>query len=421
MKDNRRKLVPYLIWFIPVLFFAYQFIFRLWPGLMMEDIMQQFAINATSFGLLASVYYWGYAGMSIPIAVILDKYGTKYVLFSCATLCGLATILFSYTDNWYMAILSRFLIGMGSAGGFLITSKVITEWFPKNQYSSMVGFSFAIGLTGAVYGGRPVNSLVQESGFLKVAIILGIVSIAIGILALVFLKNNKNNQTKKIEAGFKLSDLLSVLSSPAICILAVANLLMVGSLEGFADVWGVNYLTTAFAIDRGQAAGITSFIFIGMIFGGPILALAGNYFGNYRVIIACGLGMVIACAIIFYLELEYNYYIFAGLFLLIGVLCCYQVLIFSVGNELVDVEYIGITIAFLNCINMLGGSFFHTIIGKLMDIFWVGSYKEDGVTRLYEVVNYNYALSIIPICALLGSLMVLYIERKYKTKPLNSL
>lgn len=26
---------------------------------------------------------------------------------------------------------------------------------------------------------------------------------------------------------------------------------------------------------------------------------------------------------------------------------------------------LGVTVAFLNCINMLGGSFFHTVIGKI--------------------------------------------------------
>lgn len=416
MAGKQKKLLSYFMWFFPVLFFAYQFIFRLWPGLMMQDIMQQFAINATSFGLLASVYYWGYAFTQIPIAVMLDKYGPKVILFFCASLCGVATILFSYTDNWYLALLSRFLIGIGSAAGFLTTSKVISQWFPKIEYSKMVGFSFAFGLIGAVYGGSPVNNLVQNFGFLKIATILGIISITIGVLALLFLKNNKgNNQEQSTNQAIKFSDLFSIISSPAICILAIANLLMVGSLEGFADVWGVNYLITAYGIDRSQAAGITSFIFIGMIFGGPILAFIGNYFGNYRAIIASGFGMVLLCCLIFYSQIEYNYYLFVSIFLLIGVLCCYQVLIFSVGNDLVNTKFLGITVAFLNCVNMLGGSFFHSIIGKLMDVFWVDVYQEDGVTRLYEAAHYHYALSVIPICAFIGALMVLYIERKYKT------
>ena len=413
MQNSQVKSLSYFMWLLATLFFSFQFILRLWPGLMMDNISLQFGISATGFGLLASVYYWGYALMQIPLAIMLDRFGPKYLLFISATICGLASILFSYADNLYIALFSRFLIGVGSAAGFLTVSKVISQWFPKNRYSQMVGFSFALGLAGAVYGGRPVNNLVETSGYFNVSIGLGVTSIIIGLLALLLLRNKGRHEGVETEA-IKLTDLVTLLTSPAICLLALANLLMVGSLEGFADVWGVNYLMSAHGLEKGDAAGITSFIFIGMVFGGPVLAYIGNYFGNYKTIICCGVGMAAISCIIFYAGLEYNYYLFAFIFTFIGILCCYQVLIFSVGHDLVDARLLGIIIAFLNCVNMLGGSFFHSIIGKLMDVFWLGEFNNDGTTRLYEVINYSYALSIIPICSISGALIVWYVECKYK-------
>ncbi len=124
-----KRILPYAMWVFPLAFFTYQFILRLWPSLMMQQIMQQFQIDATGFGLLASIYYYGYAGMQLPIAVLLDRYGARYVVCLCAITCGLATLLFTYTTNWHLALLSRFLVGAGSAAGFLATSKVISQWF----------------------------------------------------------------------------------------------------------------------------------------------------------------------------------------------------------------------------------------------------------------------------------------------------
>ncbi|HRE32356.1 MAG TPA: MFS transporter, partial [Candidatus Berkiella sp.] len=54
---------------------------------------------------------------------------------------------------------------------------------------------------------------------------------------------------------------------------------------------------------------------------------------------------------------------------LTGILCCYQVVVFATGAQLVPSHLMGITIALLNCINMFGGSFFHGTIGVLMDYF----------------------------------------------------
>ena len=81
----------------------------------------------------------------------------------------------------------------------------------------------------------------------------------------------------------------SLLSSPIIWLLSFGNLLMVGSLEGFADVWGVPYLTKAYGLEKGEAAGLVSFIFVGMLFGGPLLAYFAKKAGHYAIIAACGL------------------------------------------------------------------------------------------------------------------------------------
>jgi predicted MFS family arabinose efflux permease len=412
MKKANNIFLPYLMWLIPLVFFGYQFILRLWPGLMMDPIMRQFAIDSTSFGLLASVYYWGYAGMQIPIAIALDKYGPKYILFLCAVVCGFATWLFSNTDSWSLALLSRFLVGAGSAAGFLTISKIISQWFPKVQYSKMVGYSFGFGLMGAVYGGRPINNMVEISGHHKVALLLSAVAIIIGIFSILFLTNNgPHQQSIARENQIKFADLKNVISSPAICLLAIANLLMVGSLEGFADVWGINYLINAYNLDKGDAAAATSFIFIGMIFGGPILAIIGNKIGNYSTIALCGVGMTITFCLLTYANINYDHYVFASMFFIMGVLCCYQVLIFTVGNELVSQKLLGITVAFLNCINMFGGTYFHSIIGHLMDRFWKG--QMDNGIKIYSLESYNYSLAVIPMSAIVGTLIVLFIRAKY--------
>ncbi|WP_026069469.1 hypothetical protein [Legionella tunisiensis] len=89
----------------------------------------------------------------------------------------------------------------------------------------------------------------------------------------------------------------------------------------------------------------------------------------------------------------------------IGLLCCYQVLVFAAGSDLVKTEQLGLTIAFLNCINMLGGSFFHTAIGKVVDLFWSGLVSSEGI-KLYSLLAYQRALMLIPICAVLGALIV---------------
>ncbi len=401
-----KRILPYAMWVFPLAFFTYQFILRLWPSLMMQQIMQQFQIDATGFGLLASIYYYGYAGMQLPIAVLLDRYGARYVVCLCAITCGLATLLFTYTTNWHLALLSRFLVGAGSAAGFLATSKVISQWFGRQYYARMVGFSFTVGLLGAIYGGKPVSLMVENFGWQQVAFVLALVSIGIGVLTLLFLKNS--NSTEETGTDICLNDFGKLLKLPAIWLLAIANLLMVGPLEGFADVWGVNYLIAAINLNKADAAGIVSCIFVGMLFGGPLLAAFAKRFSNYSVITLCSIGMVLAFVFLLFGKDVSNTYLLSALFFGVGILCCYQVLVFAAGSELVTPAMLGVTIAFLNCINMLGGSFFHSTIGWAMDMFWTG--LTDNGIRQYAVESYQKALLIIPLAAVVGGGLVVILK-----------
>ena len=96
-------------------------------------------------------------------------------------------------------------------------------------------------------------------------------------------------------------------------------------------------------------------------------------------------------------------------------MCCYQLVIFAAGSDLVNSQYLGITIAFLNCVNMLGGSFFHTMIGKAMNFFWTGAVDSGGV-KIYSLEAYKYALSTIPICSAVGALVALVLGMQIRRK-----
>lgn len=415
MVGNKHKFYPWLMWSLPLAFFAYQFILRLWPGLMMHQIMEQFMIDATAFGMLAAFYYYGYAGMQIPVAILLDKFSPRSVVFIFASLCGLATLLFTLTTNFYLAVLARFLVGVGSAVGFLAISKVVSEWFPKEKYARMIGLSFSFGLLGAVYGGKPVSALIENYSWQSVALTLAGVSIAIALTALIILRSPSTGLHTNQDEQYHLSNFKSILTSPLIWTLAIANLLMVGSLEGFADVWGVQYLMNAYAIEKGDAAGLVSFIFIGMLFGGPLLALLSKRLGNYPVITACGVGMALVFSYLLFSK-TYHPILIPALFFVIGIMCCYQVIVFAAGAHLVSARNLGVTVAFLNCINMLGGSFFHSLIGSLMDFFWTGSVQPDGL-RVYELSVYKSALGIVPVCALIGAVLVCWVGRRTAQLP----
>lgn len=414
--SSRFSYICWVMWLLGATFFAYQFVMRLFPGLVVEQIINKFQIDATSFGIFSSAYYYGYAGMQIPIAFLLDRYGPRVVISVCACVCAIATYVFAYSDSWSLILGSRLFIGAASAAGFLGTSKIISIWFNRAVYGRMIGFSFSYGLLGALYSGGPLSYLIAHFGWQQAAFfVFGLGAVLAGTIAL-FVRVPQEEKEKffldenpSIFFGIK-----EIFRNYRILILGIGSLLMVGTLEGFADIWGVTYLMKAYAISKPEAAFATSLIFAGMIFGSPFLAfLSEKWKAYYELTALCGIFLSIILAALFLFHNSFSYTMVCFLLFLAGIFCCYQVLIFAIGNQLVSASLIGITVAFLNCINMLGGSFFHTIIGGLLDCFWDG--VSEGTVRVYCHLTYTKALWSVPLASFFGGLFILFIRPRSKS------
>lgn len=412
------RITPWVVWLIPMSFCAFQFVLRLFPGNVQTELMTEFHVDATAFGTFSAAYYFGYAGLQIPMAILMEKFGPRLIITLSALLCALGCWLMVSTQMWELAILSRFMIGVGSVVGFLGTTKVIVDWFPHQHHTKMIGISMSIGLLGALYGGKPINLLVQQSNWHAVLSGLGIAAAVIALAAFVLVRSPKNNTVSTAnsvdsqQSTSWLVQIIPLLKNKTFIILAIANFLMVGCLEGFADVWGVNYLALTAGIAKSDASLMTSFIFLGMLIGTPVLSLiADKTQAHFKLTSLCGVLMAISLSVLLLKPEWFSILGLKTLMLFIGLLSGYQALVFVIGEGLVPKHLSNIAIATLNCINMFGGAFFHKTIGKVMDITSGNNLDVSGIA-IYDIKAYSIGLAVIPLMALLGGLMLLCAKNK---------
>lgn len=408
----KKHLTPWLMWVVPVIFCAFQFVLRLFPGHVQTHLMNDFSIGAGAFGAFSASYYLGYAGFQIPVAILLEKFKPRKVIAISAFSCALGCLILAYTKIWVLAILSRFIIGAGSVTGFLGTTKIVLDWFPSKHHAKMIGISMSIGLLGAVYGGKPISLLIEQFEWRSVLFCLGVIASFIAIMALVMIKESRLNDNVifKPEKFSWLTQIRSLLTNKMFVTLAVANFLMVGCLEGFADVWGINYLSIAASINVVDASLLTSFIFIGMLLGMPVLSAIADKTNTHLILTAfCGILMAILLSLLLLNPQMFSTFSLKALMISIGILSGYQALVFAIGEQLVPKILSNTAIATLNCINMLGGAFFHEAIGSLIDL--TAKLNISNASDGYSLYEYSIGLAVIPIMSVMGGLLLLVYRR----------
>ena len=388
----------FIIWLLASLFFAYQYVIRVLPNLIMPDVMEKFQIEAGLFGQFSGVYYIGYAAMHIPVGMLLDKIGPRKVLpiLILCTCSGLLPLIFS--DTWTYPVLGRALIGMGSTGAALGIFKIVRMVYPESKFARMSGFSLGIGFFGAIYGGQPMNYLMTLFGWETV--IMGVFFVGV-LLALCTYIAMPVQKPQGMTLSNIVSDIMSVIFNYKILTICLLGGCMVGPMEGFADVWGAEYLKNVYHYSDNWGSTLPSFLFLGIGFGAPLLAyLAEKTNAYYGWTIASGAIMALCFVLLLAGLLDYTTMMIA--FTITGFMAAYQIIVIYLASTYAQENTVGLTTACANMIIMIFGYVFHSSIGGIMRALWDGAVIE-GVP-VYSHAAYTTALSIIPIGLTIGTI-----------------
>lgn len=398
---SNSRMVIWMIWVVASVFYAYQYILRVMPSIMLNDIMEQFHIDAATFGQFSGVYYIGYSLMHLPIGIMLDRYGPKKIMASCIvlTVAGLSPLIFA--THWAYPIIGRLLIGMGSSAAILGVFKIIRMTFKEKRFARMLSLSVTIGLIGAIYGGGPVNYMCAVFGYKTVVYIFAAAGIGLAMATYLIIPNIKNPSETTV-----ISDIKEVLSNSNVLLSCFCAGLMVGPLEGFADVWGTTFLIQVCGFDGAVAAKLPSLIFIGMCFGSPLLSYIAEKLGSHLLtIVSAGIIMTIAFTLLLTCLLSSS--LLSLNFVAVGICCAYQILAIYKASTYVREQVAGLTTAVANMIIMVFGYVFHTIIGGIIDAM--------GGPNSSQALSYG--IMVIPIALVLGSsgfALLLIQEKKIK-------
>ena len=405
------------IWLLGALFYFYQYIIRVSPNLMTEELMQAFSIDAAMLGTLISIYYISYSPMQIPLGITIDYLGPRRLLTAAAMICGLSCFLFTWAPNFYWAALARLLIGLGSGCAFIGTLKLATIWFDPKRLGTLVGATMLLGTSGATLGGAPLEFLIDATNW-KIALnIVGAVGVLMAILiyAVVRDKNEASHHMDLAKEEAKLLDgLKKVIRTPQAWIIALFAMFMYMPIALIGDLWGVPFVVKYYNINEKIAATVISSMFIGVAIGAPLFSTISDFLQTRKKImmVSAICSAMVYCIILYVPNIPL--WMMYGLFFSAGLCFGGQCLSFASVCEIMPIKISGVAMGVVNSIVMLCGTFSHPLTGLLTEFHWDGTMAA-GVP-VYSLANYKFSLTIIPVSLMLSFIVALYMKDTYPSK-----
>lgn len=386
------------------MFYCYQFLVRVSPNVMTDELMSSFAIDAAGLSFVLMWYYAGYVGMQIPLGVLMDKLGARRIIAAGAVLCGVSTYFFSIATTPYIAATGRFLIGMGSACGYIGTLKLGSQWFSRDKMPLVVGVTMMLGTIGASLGGLPLEYLNTHVGWQHSLNLIAFAGVAIGVGVLLLIGKNPPHPAILPEDQHILEDLFAIVKMPQAWLFAIFAMLMYLPLTLIGDLWGVSFLEKRYHLPESQATLPVLCMFVGVAVGSPVFAWLTDFWKSRKKPMTLGVIMTLVIyLIIMYVPIN-SFVIVCGLFFLAGFFFNGQPLAFTCICEIMPLHASGVAIGFVNMIVMLSGFIFLPIVGQILVSLWDGS-TLNGVP-VYSASDFQAALAVIPLCLGLAFLLV---------------
>ncbi len=391
-------------------FYLYEFVVQVAPGAIAQNLMHDFAIDATKFGFIYACFYYSYTPLQLTTGLLLDRYSARIILTCVSAICAFGVLLFAYAPNMYVASIARFIMGGASSCAFIGVLHLAARWVPPAYFALFAGIVEMMGSFGGALGSEPFAVLIKYFDWRTIITWFAYIGFVLAILIALFVRNQpsdlKTFTPPKTEKNFIWNNLKIVLSNRETWLIGIYSFLIWAQILAFAGPWGAQFIHLSCNLDNVAATRAIIYIWAGVAIMSPFIGWLSDTIGRRCIIMTtCAIAGAVAMTLIIFLTNIPSVFLNILMFTL-GFASAGQTLSFALIKDNNSPHTNSTANGFNNMCVVAGGFILPVLIGKILTITWQGLIQNN--VPIYDLYGYQIALSILPICYLIAALISIF-------------
>jgi MFS family permease len=386
--------------------------FRSSTSVIGPELIRDLALSSEALGFANGAFFMAVFLGQMPVGIAFDRFGVRLTVAVLSVPMAAGAMLHGIADTGMQLAAARFLVGLGCAGSYTAGIVVISRWFEKPSWSTLISWQFALGQTGLVLAGTPLAAAVGLVGWRFPFVVMGLVAILVGYLFLQVVRDeppgtpspSAREPAPRVGA---FAGLRQVLSTPGLVQVFCLYMVAFASLVTVHVVWAGPYLHDVYNLDtieRGNVLlGMALVQTAGVLVVGPLDRLF-----NTRKWVSIGSGALALTAMTALALGPSSLEAAVGFLFLLSGSSAYGGVLFAQIRSLFPVHLAGRSATITNMAPLFGASVLPTLTGFIPPLF-----PHDGPG--YSPAAYQCIFATLAVCLAAG--LAIYLTVK-DTKPL---
>lgn len=164
--------------------------FRTSNAVIAPELIRDLGLSAHTLGLANSAFFIALLILQVPLGILFDRIGVRRTVAVLSVFMAAGALLHGIADTGEMLVLARFLAGLGCAGSFMATVVLVPRWFPRETWSTRLGFVFGAAQLGYFMAGAPLAYTAETVGWRTAFVWSSGLSLLVGVCVWRFIRDH---------------------------------------------------------------------------------------------------------------------------------------------------------------------------------------------------------------------------------------
>ena len=377
----------------------------------------RFGISAAQLSTFVMLQLVVYAGMQIPVGLLLDRFGPRRILTIGVLVLTAAQVTFALADTFALALVARVFVGLGAAMTFVCVLRLVNTWFPSRRIPLVTQLTGVLGQMGALVAAAPMTWALRELGWTSTylaAASLGIVLLA----ALLLVVHDEPGSPRVLGAPLSWTTVRSSLAAswrhPGTRLGFWVHFTTQFSATTLGLLWGYPFFVRGEGRTPAEAGALLTILVLAVMVAGPTLAWAITRDPWQRSSIVLGIvwAVVAVWTVVLVWPGDAPAWLLVVLVVVVGVGGPASMIGFDLGRSFNPPNRLGAATGIINQGGFVASLLLVVAIGLVLD------WRTPGSSTAYSAESFRWAMSVQYVLWAVGIVQIWRYRRRTRAELL---